>query len=168
MQSMLAIFPRIMRYKATNWYYSLPKPAFESGDFFYAVDAFPEYVLPAKRKKRAYISSILSKNEYYRDGPYNRRLFLRVEHGQYILNPLMDLFVGDRWTNVYELLGVDFDAAESGLDVAENFRKYIDVAVPAIQSDAPLPPFLRFFAKFQLQQDGLPDMDDELDIDDLF
>jgi len=168
MQSMLAIFPRIMRYKATNWYYSTPKPAFESGDFFYAVDAFPEYVLPARRKKRAYISSILSKNEYYRDAPYNRRLFLRVEHGQYILNPLMDLFVNDRWTNVYELLGVDFDAEESGLDVAANFREYVGYAATAMQTNTPLPPFHRFFARFYLPQDGPFGTDDEIDIDDLF
>ena len=165
MQSMLAIFPRVMRYKATKWFYSLPKPAFESGDFFYAVDTFPEYVLPARRKKRAYISSILSKNEYYRDAPYNRRLFLRAEHGQYILNPLMDISVDDNWVNVYELLGLDFDAEESGLDVAVKFREFIGYVARAMETGTPLPPFHRFFAPFYMPQKepfgGNDDLDDD-------
>ncbi len=167
-QCMLAIFPRIVRYKATQWYYSRPKPSFESGDFFYAVNTFPEYVLPARRKKRSYISSILSKNEYYRDDPYNRRLFVRVEHGEYILNPVMDLFVNDRWINVYELLGVEFDAEESGLEVAERFKQYVEVAAEAIMTGAPLPPFSRTFARLFLPQEDRPNMLEDLDFEDFF
>ncbi len=166
-QSMLAIFPRILRYKATQWFYSMPKPSFESGDFFYAVDAFPEYVLPARRKKRSYISSILSKNEYYRDGPYNRRLFLRVEHGQYVLNPLMDLFVEERWQNVYDLLGLDSDAEDSGLDVAVRFRHFVQDAAEAMREGRPVPRIGRYLSPFSL--DGWhPEGVHEQDLDDLF
>ena len=147
MESMLAIFPRILRYKADNWFYSTPRPSFESGDFFFAVDDFPEYVLPARRKKRAYISSILSKNEYFRDDPYNRRLFLRVETGHYILNPLMDLFCDDQWVNVYELLGVRLHAAE-GLLVAEKFCAYLDDAMPAMRAGTKPPRFRPYFSAF--------------------
>ena len=144
-QSMLALFPRILRYKATRWYYAIQKPSFESGDFFYAFQEFPEYVLLARRKKRAYISSILSKNECFRDGPYNRQLFLRVTTGHYILNPLMDVFVGDAWLNVYDLLGLACHAAE-GLPVADKFLAYLHEARPAMEAGRKPPPFLKFFS----------------------
>ncbi len=145
LQSMLAIFPRILRYKATNWFHTMPKPSFESGDFFFAVDDFPEYVLPERRKKRSYISSILSKNEYFRDDPYNRKLFLRVELGYYVLNPLMDIAVGERWVNVYDLLGIRIHAAE-GLPVAEKFQSFLDEASANLDRGKAPPNLRRFFA----------------------
>ncbi len=53
--------------------------AFTSGDFVEVLSHFPDSVLPERRKKRAYISSILSKNEVNRVGPYNRKLFRRLK-----------------------------------------------------------------------------------------
>ncbi len=50
-----------------------------AADFVDVLEHFPESVVPARRKKRPYISSILSKNEINRDAPYNRKLFQRVE-----------------------------------------------------------------------------------------
>ena len=41
---------------------------------------FPDALVPARRKQRAYISSILAKNEVHRDDPYNRKLFRRLKH----------------------------------------------------------------------------------------
>ena len=64
-------------------------------DFAEVLDHFPESVVPARRKNRAYISSILSKNEVSRQGPYNRKLFLRVSHGQYLINPQLAVRVED-------------------------------------------------------------------------
>ena len=61
--------------------------AFSSTDFVQVLDHFPASVLPERRKKRAYISSILSKNEVDRDDPYNRKLFRRIKRGHYIINP---------------------------------------------------------------------------------
>ncbi len=145
LQSMLAIFPRILRYKATRWFYTMQKPSFESGDFFFAVDEFPEYVLPERRKKRAYISSILSKNESFRKDPYNRKLFLRVELGHYVLNPLMDIAVGYRWVNVYDMLGVRAQAAE-GLPVAEKYQSFLDEASAQLRQGKKPPSLRRFFA----------------------
>ena len=149
-QSMIALFPRILRYKAkSQWFSTEQKPSFESGDFFFAVDSFPEYVLPARRKKRSYISSILSKNEIYRDGPYNRNIFLRVEKGQYILNPIMDIAVNNKWVNIYDMLGLHNDAKD-GQPMAKKLRKYIVDARYPIENDIPPPKFSDYFFDFKM------------------
>jgi hypothetical protein len=68
------------------------------------IQIFPEIVVKEFRKKRSYIASILAKNELNSNNPYNRKLFLRVRRGIYILNPALKIKQGDRWLNVYELL----------------------------------------------------------------
>lgn len=73
-------------------------------DFADVLGHFPESVVPARRKKRAYVSSILSKNEVSRVGPYNRKLFLRVRRGQYLINPQLALRVEGDWRRIYDLL----------------------------------------------------------------
>ncbi len=148
LQSMIALFPRILRYKIKiDWFCSLQKPSFESGDFFFAVGNFPEYVLPARRKKRTYISSVFAKNELYRDGPGNRRIFLRVEQGQYILNPIMDISVNGEWINIYDMLGLRA-YAEDGLPMAEKFHAYISHARDLLENSLQPPPFHRYFSTF--------------------
>ncbi|MDR1886947.1 MAG: hypothetical protein LBQ70_03440, partial [Prevotellaceae bacterium] len=47
----------------------------------------PDEILPPYRKKRTYINSIMAMNEKYKDSPYCKATFLRVERGWYILNP---------------------------------------------------------------------------------
>jgi hypothetical protein len=84
--------------------------AFQSSDFAEVLAHFPEHILPARRKKRPYISSILAKNEVSRDDKYNRKLFLRVKHGHYIINPGLSLRVEGEWRNIYELLSFDMIA----------------------------------------------------------
>ncbi len=78
-----------------------------AADFAEVLGHFPESLVPARRKKRAYISSVLSKNELSRQGPYNRKLFLRVRHGQYLINPDLALRVEANWRRIYELLAPD-------------------------------------------------------------
>jgi hypothetical protein len=68
---------------------------------------FPDTVVPERRKKRAYISSILSKNEVGRDDKYNRRLFRRIKHGHYLINPELAVWVEGEWRNIYDLLSLD-------------------------------------------------------------
>ena len=80
--------------------------------FAEVLDHFPESVVPARRKKRTYISSILSKNEVYRQGPYNRKLFLRKSRGQYLINPDLALRVEGDWRRIYELLSPERLAGE--------------------------------------------------------
>ena len=81
-------------------------------DFTEVLEHFPESVVPARRKKRTYISSILSKNEVTREGPYNRKLFLRINHGQYLINPQLALRVEGEWRRIYELLSPERLAGE--------------------------------------------------------
>ncbi len=73
-------------------------------DFAEVLAHFPESVIPERRKARPYLSSILSKNEMSRVGPGNRKLFRRIRHGQYLLNPTLALRVGEDWRPLYELL----------------------------------------------------------------
>ena len=86
--------------------------AFQSSDFTEALAHFPEHILPARRKKRPYISSILSKNEVSRDDKYNRKLFLRVKRGHYIINPGLSQRVEGEWQNIYALLSFDMIACQ--------------------------------------------------------
>ncbi len=86
--------------------------AFESSDFAQLFDHFPEHILPGRRKKRPYISSILSKNEVNREDKYNRKLFVRVKHGHYIFNPKLSLRVEGEWRNIYEILSFDMVAMQ--------------------------------------------------------
>jgi hypothetical protein len=78
-----------------------------------AVAQLPDSVLPAPRKRRPYISSILAKNEVHRDDPYNRQLFLRLRHGQYVLNPAIKLRVGEGWQPLYDVLPTEDLGIES-------------------------------------------------------
>ncbi len=84
--------------------------AFTSGDFVEVLETFPEHIVPERRKKRAYISSILSKNEVERDDKYNRRLFLRIKRGHYIINPQLSLRVESEWRSIYDVLDTDMAA----------------------------------------------------------
>jgi UvrD/REP helicase N-terminal domain len=81
--------------------------AFSSGDFVDVLQHFPNAVVPERRKKRAYISSILSKNEVDRDDRYNRRLFRRIKHGHYLINPQLAVWIEGEWRNIYDLLSLD-------------------------------------------------------------
>lgn len=109
--------------------------AFQSADFVAVLARFPSSILPERRKRQAYVSSILSKNEVHRDDKYNRKLFLRIKHGHYMINPKLSLRVEGEWRNVYDLLCFDrvahpFFEAERGsywakYDYNEMFRQRV-------------------------------------------
>lgn len=80
---------------------------FQTADFLEVLRHFPESVLPERRKKRSYISSIFSKNEMFRNGSYNRRLFIRMSQGNYTINPRLSLRVEGQWRNIYDVLDVN-------------------------------------------------------------
>lgn len=90
-------------------------PSLESADFLSAAEHYPLRILPEYRRKRAYISSILSKNEVNRDDKYNKKLFVRVRHGYYLPNPLLEIQVGESWVNAYELLNIAAMKTEANL-----------------------------------------------------
>ena len=81
-------------------------------DFADVLAHFPDAIVPERRKKRTYISSILSKNEVQRDDRYNRKLFQRWAHGQYVINPQLALRVEGEWRRIYEVLHPERLAAE--------------------------------------------------------
>lgn len=60
----------------------------------------PDSVIPEYRKRRSYISSLLSKNEVDSTNPYCRKLFRRKRTGHYILSPKLSIRVKDRWLDV--------------------------------------------------------------------
>lgn len=72
-----------------------------------SVRHMPYGILPEQRKQRAYLSSILSKNEINKDDKYNQKLFYRVMRGIYVLNPGLALKVESNWINIYDLLAID-------------------------------------------------------------
>jgi hypothetical protein len=102
LNSMLALFQEIFRRKII-----CSIAAFETGDFVSALQFFPDRIIPEYRKKRAYISGILAKNEVFGDSKYNRRIFLRITRGFYIPNPHMEIEVEeDKWINVFDLINI--------------------------------------------------------------
>ncbi len=112
-----------------NWLKGYPKiVALSSSDFEEVVTNFPDSVIPERRKKRSYISSILSKNEATKDGPYNRKLFLRVARGQYLPNPGLALRIDDEWHQMYDLL------ASHRLGMSSNFLPAEIYQIPSIRN----------------------------------
>jgi hypothetical protein len=99
---MIALFYIILPEKIKGW-----NLGFATQDFLDAFKHIPHSVLPEKRKQRAYISSILSKNEIDREDKYNRKLFIRVKHGHYLFNPNLYLKIEGEWINIYDLFSFD-------------------------------------------------------------
>lgn len=98
---MVALFYRVMPQKLVQ------DGAFSTQDIMDAVEHFPATVLPTRRKQRAYISSILAKNEMYKQERRNYKLFYRLRQGHYVFNPTLMLRVEGEWVNIYSLLQID-------------------------------------------------------------
>lgn len=60
-------------------------------------------ILPEFRKKRQYISSILSKNEKNGSSPYNYKIFRRVKRGYYTVDPDIKIRLRETWMSLQEL-----------------------------------------------------------------
>lgn len=77
-----------------------------SKDFLQMLERFPDSIVPPYRKKRSYVSSVLARNEVFRDagGCINRKLFVRVARGYYVFNPTLQLSLDKGWTNSCDLL----------------------------------------------------------------
>lgn len=76
-------------------------------DFVAALQEYPDIILPPYRKKRTYINAVLARNEITREDMYNKKLFLRLERGYYVLNPQLEIqpsSVEEYWLNVYDML----------------------------------------------------------------
>ena len=75
-----------------------------SGDILALASRLPDEALRPDRRRRDYLSGVLARNELGSEYPYNRRLFLRVRHGRYVLNPDLALLVKGDWVFVYDAL----------------------------------------------------------------
>ena len=64
----------------------------------------PDNILKPNRKKRNYISGMLSKNEKSKIHQYNRRLFIRIKRGAYKLNPDIEIKCNDEWVHLSNAL----------------------------------------------------------------
>ena len=86
---------------------------FDTAVVLAAWQALPPAVLRARRNSRQHLSNVLSRNEVARDYAYNRKLFLRVAHGFYQLNPRLRLrrAAGDQETWVPVLAALNLALA---------------------------------------------------------
>lgn len=67
----------------------------------------PDSVIAEYRRKRQYISGLLSKNEADSTNPYSRKLFKRKKTGYYILNPQIQIRQKDEWLDIYRFAGIE-------------------------------------------------------------
>jgi hypothetical protein len=72
-------------------------------DLVVKIKNFSETVLPAFRKKREYLSSILAKHEMNSNNPYNKKILERVTRGYYVLNPNLQLWINEQWISVTDI-----------------------------------------------------------------
>jgi hypothetical protein len=83
--------------RALTTYWNRNPHVFTAVDLEEVIARLPDAVVPERRKRRPYISSILSKNEINREDRYNRRLFQRTRHGHYLLHPSLRVRVEGEW-----------------------------------------------------------------------
>jgi hypothetical protein len=67
----------------------------------------PDSVIAEYRKRRQYISGLLSKNETDSPNYYSRKLFKRKRTGHYILNPAIQIRQKDEWLDIYSFAGIE-------------------------------------------------------------
>jgi hypothetical protein len=119
--------------------YDRYQPGFQVSTFTTFYEGIAEHVLPENRRKPAYISSILSKNELNRKGSGNKKLFFRPSRGQYLPHPLMEIEVGKEWVNIYDSIDME-NLAEMNKDsdrigilaMIEEFRMQLEYDADAV------------------------------------
>lgn len=101
-------------------------PVYQTQDYLDFYEGLSTHVVADYRKVRSYLSSILSKNEVNRDDKYNKKLFLRIQQGMYLPNPLLEILVGEEWVNIYDLIDMD--------DIEQNHAKYNKIVFTTIKN----------------------------------
>lgn len=86
--------------------------------------SLPDSVIPDYRKKRAYISALLSKNETASANPYCKKLFRRKRTGNYVLNPKLAIRLKEEWVDIYRHANIDL-ISNIGSESGEHFRAII-------------------------------------------
>jgi hypothetical protein len=103
-------------------------------DFLDTMATYPNSVLPHYRKQRAYLNQAIARNEVDGKEGITKKLFFRVFRGYYVLNPKLEVLLGDDWVNVYEMMGTEkvgkFDQAAYYKKAQERYweerRKYLE------------------------------------------
>ena len=101
------------------------KIGLRAADLVAALCPLPRPAVPEYQTKRPYVSAVLARNEVDRDGPYNRRIFRRTSRGFYILNPEMQVRIGDEWVRIHDLLDPDVLFADSRWTLPPDMRRII-------------------------------------------
>jgi hypothetical protein len=109
-------------------------PTFTAPSLEHLLSVFPDTVLAPHRKKRAYLSAMLSKNEVGGNNPYNRRLFLRVGRGFYVLNPALDIDARGTWTTITDLMALPHLFATMG-ELGEERARWLASCRTRVQSE---------------------------------
>jgi hypothetical protein len=106
-QTMWALFKTCFTHRQRHVHAS-----FEAQMIFDVWQTLPTSVLRPERKKRAYVSSVLARNEVSRDYAYNRSLFQRVATGWYQFNPKLSVRKKqngeETWVPVFDALNLPF------------------------------------------------------------
>ena len=79
-------------------------PGFCVDDFITATENYPDHLLAPYRKRRTYISAFLSNNEIFRlhASPTCKGLFFRIHRGFYVVNPVLEIGIGETWFHFYD------------------------------------------------------------------
>lgn len=103
---MIAILRDLILYKDSkvNGHIWDGPPAFDTKEILDFCKLLPSEVIPLNRKSRSYISNMLTKNEANSQDKNSKKLFTRIDHGFYILNPMMSVYLDEAWVNVYDAI----------------------------------------------------------------
>lgn len=104
------------------------------GDLLGNLQHFSEAVMPAYRKKRVYIGSLLAKHEIDSQSPYNKKIFKRISRGYYQLNPELQILCNEEWVSIAEIFEshdltqdeIREQALKKEVKEAEEFRKKME------------------------------------------
>ena len=99
----------------------VPLPAVAISDI---VESLPGSIIPDYRKKRTYISALLSKNELDSANPYGKKLFIRKNRGHYILNPGLSIRQKEDWIDIYNHANIGLVVSFCGED-DKHFREEV-------------------------------------------
>ncbi len=108
-----------------------------------SLEIYPETIVPDYRKKKTYISAMLSKNEEKSNNPYSNRIFTRMTRGEYVMNPRLEMFVNEKWINIYDMLEL---AKPFSFNREDEFRNHMELITQ-------LEPVKKFMAQQQLKDE---------------
>lgn len=103
-------------------------------DFLNTIATYPNAVLPHYRKQRSYLNQAIARNEIGGKEGITKKLFFRVFRGFYVLNPDLEVLLGEDWVNVYSMMDAEkvdkFDQeaymAKVRARLAEERKQYLE------------------------------------------